>query len=336
MKKIVVLFYLALYSCSLLAQNVDQDKVKQYYKLINNAELLLSQKQYHYAKEQFALAFSSKFPNDKDLYNAFLTAYYTKDSLLTRAYMNQLAYMGLSKSYFSDSIFAPNLYNYALAQFDSCFNAGLVNQKSPMWSVLIADFDPLQISRKELVDDYGQIITERNILDSIKVEKLIQYFSLYGFPSFERVGFRGQLSSLNNDWLLYFVISLEQTSQKTKILNHLLKPLLNGELRPDIYAAIQTTASNTTFSKDEFGLGHRWYTKPPNEDELQEINKRRAEILLEPYSDFEQKRLFDGQNNKRRRSQYKPNLYPANESIREQFVLFCNLYIFEIGGLGQH
>ncbi len=79
MKKTSVLI-LSLFLAQVCIARTDRGKVKAYYQWVNKAELALIRHDFKAASGSYRTAFKLKYPNGKDLYNAFQAAFYEEDS----------------------------------------------------------------------------------------------------------------------------------------------------------------------------------------------------------------------------------------------------------------
>ena len=115
---------------------VDREKVRQYYDHIYQAESFILKQDLNSALENYEDAFQLKYPNKQDLYNAFLTAFYSNHSTTSKSMMNELAYKGISKSYFKDSLSNPKLFHFVMSEHDSFYNIGKNSEMYRLSSLL--------------------------------------------------------------------------------------------------------------------------------------------------------------------------------------------------------
>lgn len=300
--------------------------VKQYYEYINKAEMAIVYNRLDSANIYYNKAFDFKYPNGKDLYNAFLAAFYIADYRIARKYANELAYKGMAKSYIKDSLLNPELYHYVLSQYDSFQNIGRHSKMYDLAQKLRTIFNEDQAARKD-IDESKKAEVQREVFqqvakaDSINIERLKRYIDTFGFPSFEQKGF--WLTSAPNSpgvlWLVLWHFRPNPTTLDSLVHN----AVLEGRFPPVDWATIISCRKNAR----DYGYNMDiWRKNSYSVDELNRINKSRAAIYLDPIEDYKMKWVIAREIERRSNTEYNPNLYDKGISGRYQFI-FLNAWL---------
>lgn len=307
-----------------------ENNVKEYYSYIHKSNTCVVDKQYKQASDYYKKAFLLKYPNGNDLYNAFLCAYYTMDSVLAKKYFNHLAYKGLKKDVFKDTILQAAFYSYVSSQYDSFYNAGSRDVVAQRWR-LFADSirkNDQEIRLRSTIEEGGQLTEdEYNMImgkvDSVNVERVKNYILKYGFPNFEHKGYWDDSSPLEYDVL--WLVLWHQRPYKTDIDNLIYKAVYDGNYPANDWAVILGARED----EQEHKLNMNIWLLPDklSEKEEQAINNARAALYIEPIMDFKRKWKFAQQNYERERTEYNTYLFSANESVREQFAFYSRFLL---------
>jgi hypothetical protein len=302
----------------------DRIKVKEYYKYINCAELAIIDSNYEAAGNYYHTAFTFKYPNGKDLYNAFLIAYYRTDSLSAKKYFNELAYKGMSKSTFLDTLANYPFYHFISAQYDSCYYAGSKSKMALLGAILIDIFKSDQLVRQKSLENPEGLdeddIRKMEITDSLNVARLKKYILTYGFPSFEQKGFWDG-SSVGMEGPLWYVL-WHNRPYATTIDSLAKEAVLDGSFRPDDWGSIIMARLDA----DSYNYHMKLWKPLPSEKEVSAINKSRSTIYLEALEDYHKKFDATQKNVERARSEFNPNLYSPNRQYERLFI-FLNPFL---------
>lgn len=299
---------------------VDTQQVRKYYQKTTRAELAIIYNYLDSAAHYYQQAFNLKYPNGRDLYNAALVAYYRKDSALAITYFHTLAYKGLYKTFFKDSVSHPELYHSIMRDYDSLFHAGNSNERTKalnkFWvkihkrdqrsRLLMAQTDQSDTTKMKRL--YDQMVKD----DSINMVEIKAYIETNGFPSFEQSGFH-QLGSPDGFSALDLAL-WHWRPRATPIDNLILKAIKDGNFPPEEWASI-VMARDDKYQTQFFKSGNQLL-----QADTQTIDKLRNEIYLPKLSDYQKiytiaTLLYEGQA-----TEYNPNLYNPSAKWRHQFI----------------
>lgn len=281
------LLFLLLIPFSGFAQQSKQ--VVAYYRLVNQAEIAILDGNPELAARNYDSAFRFKFPDDKDLYNAAVLAYFRKDTFAARRYFSKLAYLGLERVDFPDSRIDPKFFHYLLADFDSVRQAGSHSKAAQTGAAMKA----LRQRDQQIRDSVNRnpslrkdpLFAERvRATDSGILADLYVLIRKDGFPSFERCGFWDGSGPWNPSaafWLLY------HQRPKTTIADKMyLKAVQDGAFRPDFWATI--IAYRDDEAKYNYGMRF-WRPAAQIFTDSNACAAARAAINLEPMADYKRK-----------------------------------------------
>lgn len=264
--------------------------VKSYYEFINKAELAIIDSQYNIAEGCYQKAFELKYPNDKDLSNAFLVSYALRNTKRAKKYIDDLCYKGWNAGYVKDIMSLPDtaFFNTISKNCDSFCKAGKSKDIYEKVSILYSIFKEDQRVRK---DDFTDTL-EAIKVDNENMEHLGQYIDKYGFPSFEQKGWWLTPEACFNDayYSTWIVIWHERELTRTPLDKKIEAAVLAGDFRPDYWEAAQLYRPDAV---------KRYHMRLSDADsslttaEIAEINKNRASIYLESLQDFRKK--YDAQ-----------------------------------------
>lgn len=316
------ILFVGLYSFELNAQpRKERIRVRQYYDLINEAELMLIDSNYNKALAIYKSAFSKKFPNDKDLYNAFILSYFTRSEVLCRKYLLQLAFLGMDRSLFPDTTQDPKFHKLISSGFDSSYNAG-GKSKIFTYAMQLREIGKEdQVVRKEVAQN-PKLKNDRDFQgrlkrsDSIILSQITQFILKNGFPSFERKGFWDG-SSPNNPSIIFWII-YHQRPNSTSIDKMVYKAVLDGDYRPDEWATL------ISYRDDERDYCYNirfWKPLSTVVKDSSAVEASRSIIYLEPINDFKRKWHVA-----RRVQDQKRQSYLINKSISKSDLL-SNIFL---------
>lgn len=283
-------------------------RVAQYYKFKNLAEVCIIDSAYQDAAAYYKKAFLFKYPNDRDLYNAFAVVYLMHDSTDAKLYINRIIINGQTKDKFEMGRFVRTV------------------KGEPFYSWLIKDYDSLKKvadtgSQKRLATWYDAIIDEdQNIrfkfppqskptkaqvlellsVDSANIKNTIALIDKYGFPSYERVGLfekvrEGYINGYGSIWLLLW----HSKKSNLSLNNAVEKAVMNGEYPADEFSLIldMQADSSVYFSvlPRKVNDSGQYIFQPLPDTRL--INERRASLYLELVEDYIRKLEYDNNAN---------------------------------------
>lgn len=335
---------------------IDREKVRQYYDHIYKAESLIINQHLDSALENYEAAFQLKYPNGQDLYNAFLTAFYTNHRATAKSMMNELAFKGFSKGGFADSFSNPELYNYVMTQHDSFYNIG---KNSEMFRLSLL-FDTIMVKDQEIRNKYDSaaqlpgmehIVIQRDSLhndsiisrerviakdatgdpnpdgatvfynDSMNLVRLKDYFLTYGYPSFEQIGFWNHHIMRNRLSTPVFIL-FHFRPMPTSIDSFFVNAVLDGKLPPEQWATLKMGS----IEDDPYHM--RVWNEKVKLDAVQKValNKKRAEIYLPKLAEYNQIWLFSRVVYLKSQTEYNPNIYGKGYQQKLNFM-FLNTFL---------
>lgn len=295
--------------------------IKYYYPEVNRAEIFLINKSYRQAINIYKdLEKNSPYILSKDLYNAFECSVYLKDFDFAYLMLEKLQKLGFNQQQIAAKA---EFKAFFLSNFGKRFTSNLNNN-----SHIYTTIDTLyrrQLKKLFETDQYFRLknVKGKSFEDTIrKVDKhniyqLLHLIDTKGFPSEAKIGIDGKIEPMQNFW----VVVLHQAAYndyevKQKIILHLRKASINGEIDPHVSAFIEehlwgsdkyktkpifkVTCENTKECyknkqiREKVG---RWVHNNYTEEEKLRINNNRHNIGLENLNDFYRK-IYFGMNNK--------------------------------------
>jgi hypothetical protein len=274
------------------------ENISLYYAAINKAELAIISENYLRAKSFYEIAFANKFPNGKDLYNAFLTSYYTKDTSKSIQYLKDLAFAGLRRDFFIDTQSNYNFYSQILARvnYDSCMTAGLRSVNK----VLIQKLDSLLILDQTIRKggDRSKKLLEGDLLNVAHLAKIVKEF---GWPSFEEIGFWTNGSSPFVENPAFGYVMWHNRFNTDSFDKLAIEAVKSGKMRPDEWGEI-------VLGRKMFNMGlydhynyhmNIWSPAKLSEANKEVINKERAKVFLDNLEDYFEKFSYQSTYNVR-------------------------------------
>lgn len=255
----------------------DRKLVLGYYQTINKAELAIVDRDYRSAQELYRNAFNYKYPNGRDLYNAFVVAYGLKDSAEAKFYLEWLSY-----KYYHFRCDTSDAFNKYLSQnIDSFQDAGRTEKMKITVNFYQDIFMEDQRVRNEQPDDN----LANHKVDSLNTKKIIAHIREYGFPSFKNVGFYSSMGSPFNNGM-YWLEIWHQRPGKTDLDSMAEAAVLQGDFSPVDWATILSMREGK--DKDPY---HMLVSNDEKltAQQIREIDKKRASIYLESLADYKKK-----------------------------------------------
>jgi|GEM_PF-846790 len=169
------------------------DSAKNYYSLRNAAERDVINMDFKSALDKYQAAFLYKYPNERDIYNAFRTAVLIQDSVRAKEYFNIITINGQSREKFENTPFikkikGSSLYRFASQDYDSLYPRILPDEKLAYIKALDSIYFMDQAIRKDNVLTGEEKIQSVKTTDSINAALLIKLIKTFGYPTYQRVG----------------------------------------------------------------------------------------------------------------------------------------------------
>ena len=283
--KLLLLVLLVLFSGQLYAVKSD-NKIKDYYTVINEAEKYIIAEDYVKANTTFTKAF--KMVNGvlfaKDLQNAFFSALYASDYELCKVYIDSLAYYGKNRGWVEKQITKSNkeqILHFG-KEYDSLQELGRkrMNQE---WIMKCDSFVKIDQEIRKMAKENRETDTRKLAqLDSINFNEFLKNINLKGFPEFKKIGFYTQNSSdpLVTNAFTFLLWHQRGAVFNDSLENSLKKYVLNGWLLPYDYAVTRQV------KYEYYGFIPTDHLDKKN---IQLLNLHRAEILMETIADYKMK-----------------------------------------------
>ncbi len=289
----------ALLNCFYVAGNATHKTVPLYYHYINKAELAIVDSAFLEALIYYSEAFTFKFPNDKDLENAFIIACIQKDTQLARKFINQLALQGWAfynvsghgHSYppYLDTNFVKSINQDCDSLFQIAKRSLPVNMR--YWSILYEE-DQRVRNTGDVNDPIIRSIARAT--DSLNMLFSLLLIQDRGFPSFEKTGYffddSGQVTNIA--YSSFFLLYWHQRGASVSVIDSVvLQAVATGDFRPDLWMVCNKYRSG---AKHLYGLDFEKenYTN----EEIARINDNRKSRMLEPFPDFVKKAKYQKAN----------------------------------------
>jgi len=286
-------------------------RVAQYYLSKNKAELSIVNGHYGDALKQYKHAFRLHAPLARDLFNAFVVAYYEKDTAAAQSYYNGLVLHGYEKRYFEGlagyndfvtQILKDPFYAYLSRPYDSLL-AVLKRSDLPVKAAILDSI--MEIDQNTRLRGYEDGMNRKSYRDSlaetdhIAIRALIGYCRQYGFPGFDQVGLcEKRVKQPMNLGTFYSVFWHQRGHNKT--LDAIARTaVMNGAFEAQDYAVIADQYNNrydTVLPENYASLGFRLPAGAPI-DEVR-VNRDRAAIYLESLADYRKKMAFQKKDNR--------------------------------------
>lgn len=275
-----------------------RDSVKIYYSLINKAELSIVDSNYFDALKYYLNASEYKWLNADDLFNAGIAAYLINDTSMSIYFLNSLAANGLKKTDFENrewgqSIKNDKFYKYISKDYDSIFLQSSQNSRMKFYGQQMETFYKKDQSvRGVILDKDGR--PERPAPEDpnrLKIDHenrvaMLEYVSLYGFPSFKQTGFYDRMKASDASgtyWILWW-----HRCPDTSLEPITLKAVLEGDFPPDDYALSIERCRPLNGELTYHLTPDTFYTQK----QIQQINEKRKQINLDPLEDYIRKLKF--------------------------------------------
>lgn len=289
-KYIMMRFFLL--TCCLLqilsSYGQSENLLRDYYYTINLAELSIIDNNLPEAKRKYEKAFSTGYSFPSDKFNAFAVSYFMKDTIKSIEYFNDLAALGQDKGkfikYFLHSDPKPNPYiDFVTKDYKDIHEKVMKSEMPILAKKMDAIFQMDQDCRNNGPDD-DLLNCDRKVR-----EQLYAFIDTYGFPGYKAVGVLEETTiqatnAANFDKLLWHCSGLPDE----KIYSIGLENVKKG-----IYDA-RRFAMGFFYQGSEYQVGVPY--DPITQEELDAINKKRAEIYLEPIQDYMRKVAYHTKN----------------------------------------
>ena len=272
--------------------------LRSYYENINLAELAIIENNLDQAAKYYKAAFNSGYSFPKDKYNDFRVSYLLKDTLQSVDCFNYLANLGQDKTKFIqyffqvDSLVYDPYMEFVTHDYDSTIKKANLRSKHALASKLNKIYQMDQLCRQENISTNDLWRCDSNVL-----EKMYDYIDSFGFPSADKVGLLEQIviqapNSGAFDWLVWHCRGRNELR---------LYDIGRYYVHKGLYDARK-------FSRGFAYLSNDYYVLLPRQAltyaELEEVNKRRAGIFLEPLQDYARKIKFQKNNGAYRKDFY--------------------------------
>lgn len=289
---------LTLLSC-VAATGQGTDKLREYYALVNKAELAIIDDNPTQAAGYYEQAFTTGhyFPSDK--YNAFVASYFMKDTIRSVRYFNDLARLGQKK----ESLIKYFLHTDTVPQ-DAYLDL-VTRDYDSIRSVVMAGKMPEMAAKMDRIFAMDQDCRGRGLegeafdaCDNTARDNLYHFVDTYGFPGAGVVGIMeyGVVQAVNIghfDMMIYHARFMDRDEKIFMIAN---ENLHKGNYDARRYAI--------TFAFPGAEYPVLVPDRPITKKELAEINRKRAEIYLEPLEDHYRKITFHTSGRKYTRKHY--------------------------------
>jgi hypothetical protein len=265
-----------------------ENLLRDYYYTINLAELSIIDNKLPEAKKNYEKAFGTGYSFPSDKFNAFAVSYFMKDTIKSIQYFNDLAALGQDKEkfikYFLHSDPKPNPYiDYVTKDYKNINEKVMKSEMLLLAKKMDVMFQMDQDCRNNGSKD-DLLNCDRNVR-----ERLYAFVDTYGFPGYKKVGLleEGVIQATNPgnfDMLLWHTRGFPDE----KIYSIGLENVKKG-----IYDA-RRFAMGFFYQGSEYQVGTPY--EPITREELDAINKKRAEIFLEPLEDYLRKVAYHTKN----------------------------------------
>ena len=291
----------------------DTNLVRKYYAHINSAELNIIDTNYDMALLEYQTAFNLKYPNGKDLYNAFVASYYLKDTANAYRYYNWLAYHGMKRGYFSDSTSNPDFYKFVTASHDSSGAAGYAKLDVgavEFWDIVdeftrkYRTYTPEYFMNKEVFKEKAKE------MDALNRENIIGFIESGGKYGFEEIGFWTKNSGPHVGNSPFYNHIYHTKSYDNNLLDTYKELCLKGKLDLMDFISIHARSFKATVFAKNYGL--RLYNQDLDKEDTRDIDRLRKKMYLSPLSDYYKRKKFD-------------NWHKMSSGIweRNMFIFFC-------------
>ncbi|MEZ5045593.1 MAG: hypothetical protein R2831_01230 [Chitinophagaceae bacterium] len=304
-----IIFFVLLLCKTLLVYSQDENLI-QYYDLVYLAEKKIIQEEYHKADSIYQLAFSKSQAQAKDLYNTFLTAYYSQNEKRTLQMCKELGKKKFNIGFFQDSLFNLHLFQSIL---------DTVNYYSKCSDIEMADTELIYLNETLYYNDQKIRHSENfeqlsDSIDQHNLNLLTQYITKKGYPSFYKVGYSFKYSSpfdyIHTFSLIFWHCRLRISDS---IFNILRNELLNGHIPPITFQKM--LIANDT--KNAEWVFRPWMIPELDSAQISYTNAIRKKHLLDSLEDYYLKYQYQLKNDYTKFIFIDPWLKVANKKIIE-------------------
>lgn len=287
--KLLMMSFIYLFFVSLsIPLNAQKNRIlKEYYDLINQAELSIVGDDLESARKYYDQAFKTPYGFPKDIYNALRVSFNLQDTSESISYFNELAHHGLKLEYFSsgfnlayDSVVS-DFYKFISSSHDRIYSIVTQTQMAELAKRVDAFKDQDQNCRRG-----ADTLIPLDICDSLLQLDILGFIDSFGFPGYETIGI------MERDRYQPFMegaFDLMMFHQRGVPDNEFLKRMWEavevGELDARAYA-LRYFCVPCDYYHINIPID------PITESDLQICNKKRSKIYLEPLEDYYKKIEF--------------------------------------------
>ncbi len=293
------------------------ESLSSYYNYKNKAELDIIDDNFLSALENYNYAFKYKVPFEIDLYNAFIVSVKIQNKVMAYKYANLLATHGLKKQMLKSRIkallnnasFSKTIFKDYDNYYQEFENGSKKMNAKDLFEIYERDQRirqlniPISTESVDFIRDSINALIQFN--DSVNIIELKKYITNFGFPGFELVGYADPFRP--NPYMGSTVYSLwwhnRSEAKVTQSIIELRKigieAVKSGDFLNSDYAFLfdlnedQYPYYFQFISLDIIDSNFVFKTIPISEGIL---NRRRAEIYLEPIEDYKRKIEFMAHN----------------------------------------
>ncbi len=294
------------------------DYTKVYHPVINEAELLVVDREYEKALDTYRQAFAAvPSPFARDYYNAAICALELQDRKRTFNYLEELVQKGVSLEYLERQPVLDSLRNTKHWQkFAKKYPKRRDKYEQKLNKELRADLDELYARDQYFRQAkggwrvHGDTITK---IEAANTKLLLGWIEEYGYPGEDQIGLADTLELLPR-----FTVVIERQTKARK--GHDFKEVLTqavqqGRLAPQAAAYLLDQQAGTSkygarvFAKikcskcaddEELGTLDDYMTTKISREQEEQVDKRRRELGLEPLELYKYKIVHVGDRNRDR------------------------------------
>ncbi len=267
---------LLLMSCPINAKShTDEDSIRQYYVLINKAELTIVDSNFNEAINLYDSAFQFKRPNPLDLHNALCATAQIQDCKNGRRYLEKLAHLGyrIRKSLLNNNTFW------------NCTAAGLAEISDKVTSDYLLSAVSLKLDSLIKADQDVRDAEKTDYEQMAKVDGEVRQslYNLLKTEEFIKVEPGMTYGNAGNEYSTLWLVRWHERGRPSILDSIILANVLLGNYDPAVYASLTSVDDNSKYGIYYNPL-RKWSDK-----ERKIINQNRSKIYLEPLEDYEKK-----------------------------------------------
>lgn len=273
----------------------------QYAALKNKAELCILDTNYTGALHYYRAAFACHAAAQRDLYNAFITAYYCGDSAMAKAYYNEMVALGQTAQRLSTLRFGrlhrkEPLYRWLERDYEALHTRALGSPAAAYAAVMDSVFDAdqaVRVNYQHLSPEEIKVMIAR---DSVNITFLKNLIASHGFPGYRQTGLfdRATEGWVHGNSAIFFLL-WHSRNLSTQLDTEMIAAVHAGDLPPEDYALIMDSRTHE----------NRYGSRPPGynmQDEVTfdllpdtaeaAIDRHRAGLGLCNLADYRRKLVF--------------------------------------------